>query len=86
MSYNQLSIEIIQGSTAPRYTEKVTELSASKAVVTEQAMESGLPLVDIRMTDKDGNEYWVPLTGRIVNMISAAVKGVNLRNHGIQEP
>lgn len=85
MSYNQISVEIKQGSTAPRYTTE-TELSADKAIITEQAMRSGLPLVDIQMTDKDGNKYWVPLSGRIINMISSAVKGVNMRNHGIEEP
>ena len=86
MPYNQVSMEFIQGTEAPRYTNGEKELSADKVVITEQATESNLPIVDIQMTDKDGNKYWVPLSGRIINMVSAAVKGVNIRNHGVEEP
>lgn len=85
MAYNQVSIELIQGTEAPRYTTE-KELSADKVIITEQGMESGLPLVDIQMTDKDGNKYWVPISGRIMNTISAAIRGVNMRNHGVEEP
>lgn len=85
MPYNQVSMELIQGSEAPRYTTEI-ELSADKVVITEQGMESNLPLVDIQMADKDGNKYWVPLSGRIINVISSTVKGVNMRNHGVEEP
>lgn len=86
MAYNQVSIELIQGTEAPRYANGEKELSADKVVITEQGMESGLPLVDIQMTDKEGNKYWVPVSGRIMNTISAAIKGVNMRNHGVEEP
>ena len=83
---NNLSIEIKEGNLAPRYTEKTKQLTATKAVITEKGMESGLPLVDIQLTDADGNEYFFMLTGRLFNGLSAAIKGVNLRNHGVEEP
>ena len=82
----QLAVELLPGNIAPRYTIDDCELSINKAVITEKGMQSGLPLVDLQMKDADGNINYTALSGRIVNAISAAIKGVNLRNHGTEEP
>jgi hypothetical protein len=47
---------------------------------------SNLPIVDIVATLPDGSRVLIVATGRILNMISAAIRGVNLRNHGVEEP
>ncbi len=81
----ELSIRLVPGKVAPRYDEG-TELECQEAVITEQGTEANLPLVDIKMRGPDGKLYLLVLTGRLVNMLSAAVKGVNQRNHGVEEP
>lgn len=84
---NNLNIKFIPGDVAPRYEpSKVKQLHAHTAVITERGMESGLPVVDIQMRDDEGNEYFFMTTGRLINGISGAIKGVNLRNHGVEEP
>lgn len=81
----QLTIELKPGSYVPRYTPKTKELRADKAVITENGMESKLPLVDFQLTDEQGNTYFFALTGRILINLAAAIRGVNLRNHGAEE-
>lgn len=81
-----LSITLIPGSVAPRYNDEDKELVVNNVVITERGMESGLPLIDLQMVDKDGKLHYAALSGRIINMVSSAIKGVNLRNHGIEEP
>lgn len=82
----QLKIELIDGNMATRYTTQDKELKVDNCVITEKGMESELPLIDFQLSDGKGNVYYTVLSGRIVNMISAVIKGVNLRNHGIEEP
>ena len=82
---NVLNINLVKGKDGPKYDNTI-ELNCIEAVITEQGMESGLPFVDFVMEDRDGKKYLLVLTGRIVNMVSAAIRGVNLRNHGIEEP
>lgn len=88
MSATELKIELVPGSVAPRYGHDVqrTEVECESVVITEQGMASGLPLLDFKLRGPDGKLYLLVLTGRIVNMVSAAVKGVNMRNHGKAEP
>lgn len=81
-----LNIQIIKGNVAPRYVNGSTELTINKAVITEKGMQSELPLVDFQMTDEAGNIYFTAISGRLINALSAAIKGVNLRNHGTEEP
>ena len=88
MPANMVKIELVPGSVAPRYghdTQRV-EVELESVVITEQGMQSGLPLLDFKLVGPDGKLYLLVMTGRIANMISAAVKGVNLRNHGQAEP
>lgn len=82
---NHLKISLVPGKLAPKYEEVGIELFCQEVVITEQGTEGGLPMVDFKMVGPDG-VYLMVLTGRIVNAISAAVKGVNLRNHGAPEP
>lgn len=82
-SYAQ--IKLVPGDTAPRYPGGV-ELGLDHVSITEKGTNKDLPIVDFVMKDADGNIFVLVLTGRILNMISAAIKGVNLRNHGKEEP
>ena len=81
-----LNIELLPGNTAPRYTENDVELTVDKAVITEQGMQSGLPLIDIVLTDANGKKYYTALSGRIVQTLGKAIDGVNVRNHGTPNP
>lgn len=83
---NTLNIKIKEGNLAPRYPVEVKQLTANTAVITENGMANGLPVVDIQMTDEEGNEYFFMLTGKLFNGLSAVIKGVNLKNHGVEEP
>jgi hypothetical protein len=82
---NVLKIDLVPGGTAPRYAN-TRELKVQRAVITEQGTQANLPIVDFIMEDDKGNLFLLVLTGRLVNMVSAAVKGVNMRNHGVEEP
>jgi len=83
----QLDIKLNPGNVAPRYEpDKVKQLQPHTAIITEQGMESGLPLVDIQMKDDQGNDYFFMISGRLINGLSAAIKGCNVRNHGVEEP
>jgi len=80
-------MQIKEGREAPRYNlEDVKKLTMIKAVITEQGTSEGLPVVDIVMIDESGKEYFFMTTGRIINGISSAIKGVNTRIHGTEEP
>lgn len=82
-----LKIKLNPGKVAPRYEpDKIKQLEVHTAVITEQGMVSGLPMVDIQMTDTEGNEYFFMITGRLINGLSAAIHGANVRNHGEAEP
>lgn len=81
----KLSISVKEGNTAPRYPETTKLLTIDEAVITEQGMASGFPVVDFQMTDSEGNKYFIMTSGGIINGLSAAIKGVNLRIHGVAE-
>lgn len=78
-------IRLVAGTVAPRY-DHGTELALDEVVITEQGTEGRLPIVDLKMRGPDGKVFVLVVTGRILNGISAAVKGVNLRIHGKAEP
>lgn len=82
---NELKINLIPGNMAPRYDEGY-EIDISHCTITEQGTQGNLPLVDFVGRDKNGEKVMFCLTGRLVNMVSAAIRGVNLRNHGVEEP
>ena len=82
----QVHIRLIEGNMAPRYDEAGTEMRLEEVVITEQGTQSHLPMLDFKMRGQDGKLYLLVLTGRIVNAISAAVRGVNMRIHGREEP
>ena len=81
-----LNIKLVEGNVAPRYAEGTIELNIETAVITEKGMASDLPLIDFQITDDKGRVYFAALTGRVVLVLAAAIKGVNLRNHGVEEP
>ena len=86
MSETAITIHLVEGKTAPRYDGGIVEAKLSHVTITEQATQANLPLVDIIATLPDGTRVLIVATGRIINAISAAVKGVNMRNHGAEEP
>jgi hypothetical protein len=80
------SISIVPGHRCPRHDDAAT-IHLERVVITEQGTEGGLPVVDfLGRNGLTGEPTVLALTGRIVNGISAAVKGVNTRIHGIAEP
>jgi len=81
-----LTIKFEQGDIAPRYTDKVKQLEVHTAIVTEKGMVGGKPLVDFQIKDTDGNEYFFMITGSLCQMLGKAIDGVNLRNHGTENP
>jgi hypothetical protein len=85
MLQHNLEIEIVKGKLAPRYSSG-TELVCEGVVITENGTVSDLPIVDFKMRGPDGKFYLLPLTGRLVISLAAAVRGVNLRNHGTEDP
>lgn len=88
MSENSFSIELVKGNIAPRYSPEICDrkLQLDRVVITENGTEGNLPIVDFVCKDPDGKYYFFAITGRLVNMVSAAIKGVNYRNHGVEEP
>jgi hypothetical protein len=81
-----VNISLVEGDRAPRYDESGMELACEGVIITEQGTVGNLPIVDFKMRGPDGKFYLLVLSGRIVNAISAAVRGVNMRNHGVEEP
>jgi hypothetical protein len=77
---------MVEGDRAPRYDEAGMELVCEGVVITEQGTQANLPIVDFKMRGPDGKFYLLVMSGRIVNAISAAVRGANKRNHGVDEP
>lgn len=86
MSETSVTIHLVPGDTAPRYDGGIVEAELQHVTITEQGTQAHLPIVDIVAVLPDGNRVLIACTGRVVNMISAAVKGVNVRNHGVAEP
>lgn len=82
----QLHIKLQPGDLAPRYPSNVSPLDCQDVVITERGTASGLPLVDFRFKDDQGREFFFAVTGRLVISLAAAIRGVNLRNHGKEEP
>ena len=81
-----ITVRSLAGKVAPRYKSNIIETKCKDVVITEKGMESDLPLVDFQLTDNYGNQYYLPLSGRHILNIAGAIKGINLRNHGTEEP
>ncbi|MEQ9322994.1 MAG: hypothetical protein RIF41_27760 [Polyangiaceae bacterium] len=84
-SYNHLPVNIVEGDKAPRY-DTGYEVPIERVTITEKGTASGLPIVDFIAKDKEGNQVLFVLTGRMVCMLAGAVRGINKRNHGTEEP
>lgn len=83
---NSLSISMIQGVTAPRYDSETVYVRCQRAVITEKGTQGQMPIVDFQLEDEKGKKYFLVLSGKLVTMLGAAIKGVNVRNHGKEEP
>lgn len=80
-----MKIDSVSGSVAPTYRD-AQGLICEQVVITEQGTDGGLPIVDFLTGGPDGMLRVLTVTGRLVNSVSAAVRGVNVRNHGVEEP
>lgn len=80
-----ITIKLVPGDIGPRY-ENTHELKLDHVTITEQGTQAHLPIVDIVATLPNGERAVLVLTGRVLCSIAAAVRGVNLRNHGTEEP
>lgn len=81
-----LEIKFVPGKQGPFYAEGTQQLKVEKCVVIEQGTEANLPFVDFVMKGEHGEQYLMVLTGRMVLSLAAALRGVNMRNHGVAEP
>lgn len=71
-----LTIKIKEGSLAPRYADGEKELITNVAIITKEGMQSNKPLVDLQLTDAEGNQYFTALSGAILINLAAVIKGV----------
>lgn len=78
-------IEIVQGKLAPKYTVGC-EGTLEKVVITEGGIVGGKPLVDFITKTPEGEQVVVVLGGQQIFAIAAALRGINMRNHGVDEP
>lgn len=78
----EITVAVVAGDVAPRYSTTVENLKVTDVVVTEQATASGLPCVDFQLVDDQGRKFFAVMTGRQVTMVAAVVAGVNMRIHG----
>lgn len=85
MSANEIQIHIVPGQIAPQY-DTGDELDVESVTITEEGTAQRLPLVDIRLRGPNDEKYLAVLTGRVVIAIAAAIKGINKRVHGREEP
>jgi hypothetical protein len=80
-----IEIQLVPGNQAPKY-DTGHQVSVERVTITEQGTKSRLPLVDFIAHDKDGNQVLFVLTGRQVCAIASSIRGINMRNHGVEEP
>lgn len=81
-----VDIEITPGRIAPRYGDECGALaSVLRAVITERGTAGDLPIVDL-IGEVNGKQVVLVISGRLLDSIASAVRGVNLRNHGVERP
>ena len=82
----QMKVKLVKGNVAPRYERATKQAGIEKVIITEQGMQSGLPLVDLQLVDRNGDKLFVAVTGRLMQSIASVINGVNERNHGTANP
>lgn len=81
-----VSIDIVPGGLAPRYGDECGALAAvRRAVITEQGTAGNLPIVDL-IGEVNGKKVVLVISGRLLDSIASALRGVNLRIHGKERP
>ena len=79
-------IDIVPGGLAPRYGDECGTLAAvRRAVITEQGTAGNLPIVDL-IGEVNGKKVVLVISGRLLDSIASALRGVNLRIHGKERP
>ena len=79
-----ITIHMVRGVQAPRY-DTGYETSLDRVTITEQGMVNRRPLLDFVFRDKHGEQVFFTLSSNEVLMIAATVRGINKRNHGVEE-
>lgn len=87
---NSFNVKLIKGRKAPTYYQNDQhavkgQLNCIQVNVTEKGAQGDLPMVDFILKTSTGDKYLFATTGRLVNSLAAVLKGVNLRNHGVEE-
>jgi hypothetical protein len=75
---NKVEIDLVEGTDSPYYGE-VRVLLCKKAVIIEQGYLGRLPLVDFVLTDREGRDFVLTLSGRIIQAISSVCRGTEQR-------
>ena len=86
MSATHVKIHLMPGCPSELYDEPAEPLDCDDVVIKEKATAANLPTVDFRCRGSDGKLHTLVLTGRVVNAIATAVRSMNVRTHGTEEP
>lgn len=76
---SEILISVVEGQIAPRYSEDFKEFELKNVIITTQGMESGRPLVDLVLVDKEDNKIFAMVSGRLIAQIGDKVKELNLK-------
>lgn len=73
---NSVNVKIVDTpAEAPTYGEETKLIRITDVIIVGKGTEAGLPTVDLKMVDPDGNEYLVMATGAIIESIGGCVSG-----------
>lgn len=82
----EVSIQIFNGNVSPSHGADVDEVTLRSVMITEQGTDGGLPIVDLRCTNSDGEAVDLTLTGRQILAIGDVIREINTRIHGDARP
>jgi len=82
----QMKVKMVRGNVAPRYDRTTKQAGIEKVIITEQGVQSGLPLVDLQLIDRNGDKLFVAVSGRLMQSIASVINGTNERIHGVPNP
>lgn len=76
MITNNLSITIADTyKDAPNYGADTCAVKIDKCIVVKKGMTSGMPSIDLQMTDENGNKYVALMTGNILESMAQVARG-----------
>lgn len=76
MGTNNLKVKVVHLDDAPDYNETDFKgLNFDSALVVKEGTTEGKPTIDLKFTDRDGNEYVAMTTGSIIQMLAGVIEG-----------